>query len=543
MSFPTGRGLEPQHLELVRQRHPAALRPLPRHAHPRTGITTPNRTSTGNHDATGIRTAACCRRTRRKRRTATGSRPLPARWCGSASRPLRRAASRPPPSTIRRTPTSRPSTAGSTTSSCRRPAAAVTDPELHGTGYTPLGRSLFYARMYFDNLVKPDRPEGDLPPERRHPGDRRRRDLRREHRARTTRSDHLDHDPPRPVHGRRKLQPVPPRRAGLPAASGPRGSGSSSSPTPTTGAANDTIAAAGGTGTAVRVSLTDANAAETAIVGIIAATVPPAEVCNGVDDNCNSADRRRRVEHVRGRQLNARRPTTLTGRHCAVESCNCVDDDCDGTVDEGFPPNACGQACGCAMPTERATAWTTTATATSTRASWSGRPASTPASAPAAAAASWSAAPTGWARSATRPPSTPQPEVCNNIDDNCNGQIDEGDRCPASASRCGNGLGTCQSGTFSLHERPPGVQRDGHARGRDLQRHRRQLRRRHRQRHLPADRPEPASARGSTQAKIERRGICRAGASSAAARPASCARAARCRAPRSATARTTTATA
>jgi len=35
---------------------------------------------------------------------------------------------------------------------------AVTDPELHGMTGTPLGRSLLYARLYFDNFVKPADP-------------------------------------------------------------------------------------------------------------------------------------------------------------------------------------------------------------------------------------------------------------------------------------------------------------------------------------------------------------------------------------------------
>jgi hypothetical protein len=34
----------------------------------------------------------------------------------------------------------------------------VTDPELHGMSNTPLGRSLFYARLYFDNFVIPVDP-------------------------------------------------------------------------------------------------------------------------------------------------------------------------------------------------------------------------------------------------------------------------------------------------------------------------------------------------------------------------------------------------
>ena len=45
------------------------------------------------------------------------------------------------------------------------------------------------------------------------------------------------------------------------------------------------------------------------------------------------------------------------------------------------------------------------------------------------------------------PTVTPMPEVCNGIDDNCNGQIDEG-TLPGVGDKCGNGLGTCSSGTF-----------------------------------------------------------------------------------------------
>src|SRR5262249_845953 len=55
----------------------------------------------------------------------------------------------------------------------------------------------------------------------------------------------------------------------------------------TTDNANDAIAKAGGTGVSIRVSLNDASAAKSAIVGVIAQNVPPAEICNGKDDNCN----------------------------------------------------------------------------------------------------------------------------------------------------------------------------------------------------------------------------------------------------------------
>src|SRR6185436_9438766 len=47
------------------------------------------------------------------------------------------------------------------------------------------------------------------------------------------------------------------------------------------------MAAAGGTGQAIFVTLTDTNAVKQALVDIIAKTVPPSEICNGVDDNCD----------------------------------------------------------------------------------------------------------------------------------------------------------------------------------------------------------------------------------------------------------------
>ena len=47
-------------------------------------------------------------------------------------------------------------------------------------------------------------------------------------------------------------------------------------------------------------------------------------------------------------------PLDLTGtlKHCAVEIANCLDDDCDGLIDEGFPLNACGKSAACPIPTE-----------------------------------------------------------------------------------------------------------------------------------------------------------------------------------------------
>ena len=156
----------------------------------------------------------------------------------------------------------------------------MTDPELHANTYTPLGRSLFYARMYFDNLVKPTDPKGSC-----------RQNVvilvtdGAETCDESTAPDNTfvttsTMTPPTDLcTGGGNYNPFHPvAQACLLQKSGIKVYVITDT---TTGAANDTIAAAGGTGTAVRVSLTDPNAAKTAIVGIIAATVPPVEVCNG----------------------------------------------------------------------------------------------------------------------------------------------------------------------------------------------------------------------------------------------------------------------
>ena len=139
-------------------------------------------------------------------------------------------------------------------------SAAVTDPELHGTGYTPLGRSLFYARMYYENLVQPTDPKGtcrqnvvilvtdgaETCDEATAPNN-------------TFVTSSTMTPPTDLCTGGGNYNPFHPvaqacllRKAGIKVYV---------ITDTTTGAANDTIAAAGGTGTAVRVSLSDANAA------------------------------------------------------------------------------------------------------------------------------------------------------------------------------------------------------------------------------------------------------------------------------------------
>jgi hypothetical protein len=106
----------------------------------------------------------------------------------------------------------------------------------------------------------------------------------------------------------------------------------------------------------------------------------------------------------------------------AAEQCNSVDDDCDGSVDEGNPGGGAscntGQAGVCA-------AGTTSCQLGSI---------------------------------ACLPNTTPSPEQCNNLDDDCDGQIDEGDPGGGGSCNsgqpgiCGPGIYHCQSGLLSCFQ-------------------------------------------------------------------------------------------
>jgi len=249
---------------------------------------------------------------------------------------------------------------------------AVTDPELHAQGNTPLGRSLMYARVYFDGLIKPSDPRGAC---------RQNVVVLITDGAETcddatapdatfnlaTCTGGVAYDQFHPVAQACQLF----RNSGI------KTYMITDNGLPAADLANaDRIAAAGGSTAAIRVSLNDANAAKAAVVGIIAETVPPAEVCNGKDDNCNGL--------IDEGVSNMCPLDLVTLKHCAVEIPNCLDDNCNGLIDEGFPPNACGKGAGCPIP----------------------------------------------------------PEICDGIDNNCDGNIDEGFDVGAS---CNNGLtGACR---------------------------------------------------------------------------------------------------
>jgi MYXO-CTERM domain-containing protein len=339
-------------------------------------------------------------------------------------------------------------------------AGAVTDPELHPNEYTPLGRSLFYASLYFQNEVVPNDPKGSC----RHnvvvvatDGD----DTCDESTAPDSSFNLSDcsgggnYDFFNPISQACQLNKLGVKVYVI---------------TDTTADnANDAIAKAGGTSASIRVSLNDANAAKSAIVGIIAQNVPPAEICNGVDDNCNlqidegvsnaciACTPGNTNPNCGGFSYNANDkndPDNKLGanaHHCAVELCNCKDDNCNGKVDEGLKPNACGGPCGCAVPTEICNGIDDNCDGTIDNGNWPTGPVGTKCNNGLMGACNrdgylvCNAA--GSDTICNAPVIAPTQEVCNGIDDNCNGAVDEG-TLPGVGEKCGNGLGACQAGTI-----------------------------------------------------------------------------------------------
>ena len=132
--------------------------------------------------------------------------------------------------------------------------------------------------------------------------------------------------------------------------------------------------------------------ARSATASTTTATARSTRACRTVPDvHGRQHDRRLRQLHDRPRQQD--RSGQRAGARTAAppgtarsRACNCQDDNCNGQVDEGLPPNACGQPCGCALPTE----------------------------------------------------------LCDGLDNDCDGDIDEGFM--VGASCINNGVGACRRG-------------------------------------------------------------------------------------------------
>ena len=149
-------------------------------------------------------------------------------------------------------------------------------------------------------------------------------------------------------------------------------------------------------------------------------TGPAAEVCDSLDNNCNGS-----VDEGNpggggtcGSNVGACRFGALTcsggaitcvgGTGPSAETCNGIDDDCDGAIDQGNPGG--GSACGSDVGTCRTGARTCSGGALTCVGG------------------------TG-----------PVAEVCDALDNNCNGSIDEGN--PGGGAACGSAVGTCRQGS------------------------------------------------------------------------------------------------
>ncbi len=157
--------------------------------------------------------------------------------------------------------------------------------------------------------------------------------------------------------------------------------------------------------------------------------LPSGETCNGADDDCDGTidedfgDKGDRCSAGVGAcQSNGIRVCTGdgTGTTCnavagvpGTETCNGVDDDCDGRVDEGLT-RACGSSDGVCMA----------GTETCSGGSW------------------------GACMGATQPGT----ETCNNLDDDCDGSVDEGisRSCGTNVGACTQGTQVCSSGRFGI---------------------------------------------------------------------------------------------
>ena len=215
-------------------------------------------------------------------------------------------------------------------------------------------------------------------------------------------------------------------------------------------------------------------------------TEPAPELCNGVDDDCDGAADDDVVDEGGpcGNDIGACVPGSLTcvggglvctgGVTAGTETCDAQDDDCDGLVDEGISMSCYGGPSGtlgvgrCRGGTSVCTAGTMSSCVGAvlpiaescnnvddncsgavdeglTQACYSGTTSTRGVGAcrdgaQACVAGSFSGACVGETLPAT--------ETCNNVDDNCNGSIDESVSRSCYSGTAGTaGVGTCRSGT------------------------------------------------------------------------------------------------
>ncbi len=155
-------------------------------------------------------------------------------------------------------------------------------------------------------------------------------------------------------------------------------------------------------------------------------TVPQEETCNGLDDDCNGQVDEGAQSETCGVGACARTTLTCEGgvpQTCVpgdptTETCNGIDDDCDGEIDEGCEClDGATQPCFPGTPEHRGVGVCADGTQLCVAGKW--------------------AACVGAVM--------PGAEVCNGLDDDCNGMLDDGD--PEGGETCDTGqLGACGVG-------------------------------------------------------------------------------------------------
>jgi len=171
------------------------------------------------------------------------------------------------------------------------------------------------------------------------------------------------------------------------------------------------------------------------------------EICNGVDDNCNGQIDEG-VSNMCPRSNDPADADNVKGvaaNHCAVETCNCKDDNCNGVVDEGLPTNMCGGPCGCAVPPEICDGLDNNCNGDIDEGFLVGAACTNGQLGACRRGGILACTVSGSGTFCDAPMVTPSPEVCNGIDDDCNGQKDDG-VLPGVGEKCGAALGVCMAG-------------------------------------------------------------------------------------------------
>jgi hypothetical protein len=309
--------------------------------------------------------------------------------------------------------------------------ASLTDPELRGCGAkVPLAASLGYAKLYFQRFVKPADP---------------RKRCRKDVVVLVTSGADEGCGGDAPARAAELREAGVETFAVVPAGE----------TTPEVYAQITDRGSGGRRAQPIKIDFADPAAWKAALVRVVGEVSPPAEICNGLDDNCNDQVDEAPLPGVglpclcpglkeenvgKGRCKKGvtacRGATPLSCEGCvlpAAEQCNGVDDDCDGEIDEDFrapmlTPGPLGGTCdnGLSGACRRSGAFL--------------------------------CRPDGLGTLCDAPVVSGGAEICNGVDDDCDGNVDNpppgktlpgaGEACDAAPGTCGAGELKCEGGRF-----------------------------------------------------------------------------------------------